>query len=266
MVRSNAAHEQAAVGFVENVHRATVAVSRARRGLYIFGNASNLLRSTLESRETWLNVVQEFGSQKSLGTELPLVCRNHGVVTKIKEPSDWTEIDGGCKSQCDYKCDSGHSCPKKCHPTGQDSHSCPGRCEKILACGHECRQQCGQQCLCIKRCGEMKAIVPAKMVKSTANQFPSFRDVDVEERQEWPKQQRRTSKVSRASRHKGKSLAPAMGVGNDSNRSSEYLSSVSTEVDTKKSESITSTETERYHSIDTLLSTGFRNLVFGPEE
>lgn len=118
-------------GFVANENRAVVALSRARCGMYIFGNCFNVLNSNAQSQETWQKVIDVFKAKDAIGKYLPVVCRNHSRVTEIKELDGWDDIPGGgCRQPCDEKCLEGHSCPTTCHPTRHTDLECT-ECQRI---------------------------------------------------------------------------------------------------------------------------------------
>lgn len=78
LVRSN---EYETIGFLEVENRICVALSRAKRGLYIFGDAEQLSRSSM----LWWYVVQQMAHKPCrIGYHLPLRCSNHGNVTFVK--------------------------------------------------------------------------------------------------------------------------------------------------------------------------------------
>ncbi len=92
IVRSPQAGQGSRVGFVENVHRATVALSRARNAFYIFGNAANLSDSV-----TWGPVLDRLSSSR--GDYLPLVCPIHETTAFVRRLEDWSSIsvEEGCR-------------------------------------------------------------------------------------------------------------------------------------------------------------------------
>lgn len=83
LVRSN---EGRKIGFLENRNRICVALSRAQRGLYIFGDAENLSKSSM----LWYQVIQRMAQKPCrVGFNLPLECSNHGNVTFVKGKPNW---------------------------------------------------------------------------------------------------------------------------------------------------------------------------------
>lgn len=94
VVRSSVPGQKPNVGFVDNLHRVTVALSRARNAFYIFGNAANLTASA-----TWHPVIDALGPLKN--TYLPLVCPAHGTKTVVRCSRDWSAVsgEGGCRGE-----------------------------------------------------------------------------------------------------------------------------------------------------------------------
>jgi helicase required for RNAi-mediated heterochromatin assembly 1 len=153
LVRSNL---NMGIGFLNNKNRLTVGLSRARRGLYLFGNAVTL--SGPESDEDlsgrnplWLPLLQFMGRQNRFDVDdgFPITCTKHGNKVIIQEPVDWERRVGGCNVKCseaDLPC--GHPCPLKCHPFDHSIVVCTVKCLKTLQCGHGCSEFCGTKCYC----------------------------------------------------------------------------------------------------------------------
>ncbi|KAF5678483.1 nonsense-mediated mRNA decay protein [Fusarium heterosporum] len=143
-------------GFVSNENRAVVATSRAKCGMYIFGNCDNLVgqdQSRDQSRETWAKVYRVFLEKDCIGQYIPVTCKNHGRVTKISEIDGWDTIPGaGCDLNCGRRCPEGHLCQITCHPFEQSEIKCRQACERILDCGHNCGAICSDSCRCLQQC------------------------------------------------------------------------------------------------------------------
>ncbi|CAO2653891.1 Nn.00g106240.m01.CDS01 [Neocucurbitaria sp. VM-36] len=117
LVRSNRNH---AIGFLSSDNRACVALSRAKRGFYMFGNAELL---ACESG-TWGAVIDimhgdkkvkvKTGQKRRLGYQFPLECSKHARKIWIEEPDDWECIHGGCDMKCDGSLPSMCCDPCKC--------------------------------------------------------------------------------------------------------------------------------------------------------
>lgn len=77
LVRSNETNK---IGFLANENRVCVALSRAKRGFYIFGNAESLA----VSNGLWWKVSQIMrNAPKRMGYFLPLTCNKHKATTLI---------------------------------------------------------------------------------------------------------------------------------------------------------------------------------------
>ncbi|KAI9302511.1 RNA helicase [Cunninghamella echinulata] len=143
LVRSNM---QGQIGFLKVANRVCVALSRAKHGCYIFGNA----RLLCEKSELWNEIIanMEDGEKEMIGTKLNLKCAQHGTITKVQWPVDFTETqEGGCKRICGRVLDCGHQCPLQCHTYEHDDVRCKSQCRKIFTtCGHQCTKMCSDDC------------------------------------------------------------------------------------------------------------------------
>ncbi|MCJ1404379.1 hypothetical protein MMC11_007604 [Xylographa trunciseda] len=86
------------IGFLKIDNRVCVALSRARRGFYIFGN-DKLLRRSSPLWNKVLRVMEE--EPRRIGQALPITCTNHHEKTLIKYPSEWEYVNGGCGTRCE---------------------------------------------------------------------------------------------------------------------------------------------------------------------
>jgi helicase required for RNAi-mediated heterochromatin assembly 1 len=116
LARSNKTHS---IGFLASENRACVALSRAKRGFYLFGNAELLASES----SIWGTVVEIMygnktktkvttGQTRRVGYNLPLQCNTHQRKIWIQEPEDWEYLHGGCDLQCGGKLPCQHKCRK----------------------------------------------------------------------------------------------------------------------------------------------------------
>ena len=112
------------IGFLEVRNRVCVAISRAKRGFYMFGNAEKLV----VANETWEAIVKIMwnhgsrsmvpatGASIRIGYWLPLTCIKHRSTSYIQDASDWELSNGGCADKCQCTLSCGHKCALMCHP------------------------------------------------------------------------------------------------------------------------------------------------------
>jgi helicase required for RNAi-mediated heterochromatin assembly 1 len=138
LVRSNTRRN---IGFLSVENRVCVALSRAKRGFYIFGNAENLCHT---NRMWWevLKIMAE--NPRRVGFSLPLTCQNHGRKIWINDHLQFNSLTAGCDRPCPENLPCGHQCPAKCHPVPHSSIACPLPCRQIIPCGfnHQCIENC----------------------------------------------------------------------------------------------------------------------------
>ncbi|KAG9231336.1 P-loop containing nucleoside triphosphate hydrolase protein [Amylocarpus encephaloides] len=180
LVRSNT---QSLIGFLENRNRLVVALSRARRGLYLFGNAL-----TLTSEEA---TVDSFGrdplwapllwymrtiARLDIVNGLPITCQNHHRTMQIFEPDDWVSVEGGgCTARCGGVLDCGHSCTWSCHVVSHSMIVCKQPCTRPLVCGHGCSTICGEECFCSQCEPVLQAVQAIALTEPEA--LPSLSDM-----------------------------------------------------------------------------------------
>ncbi|KAH7311881.1 P-loop containing nucleoside triphosphate hydrolase protein [Rhexocercosporidium sp. MPI-PUGE-AT-0058] len=153
MVRSN---QSLGVGFLDNRNRLVVALSRARRGLYLFGNSMTLTAGeTTElayGRDPLFDPLILFMRDQgryNIDGGLPITCCQHNLVTRIYDIDDWGPLAGGCQKRCAggvLPC--GHACTLLCHPFDHSRIICREACTRGLPCGHGCSRTCGETCVC----------------------------------------------------------------------------------------------------------------------
>lgn len=114
LVRSNPENN---IGFLKISNRVCVALSRARMGLFIFGNSKCLLGS---EHKLWEDVVSYLKENAFFGDALKFQCAFHKIATEVKTVEDFHKIpEGGCMRPCEARMDCGHSCTSICHPYEQ---------------------------------------------------------------------------------------------------------------------------------------------------
>ncbi|XP_071084840.1 NFX1-type zinc finger-containing protein 1-like [Haliotis cracherodii] len=169
LVRSNA---EGSVGFLKIENRVCVALSRAKKGLYVIGNFDLLAQES----QLWREIKKDLQQNNQIGTALNLYCQNHPRDTGIaaRKPDDFNKApEGGCMKQCTFRLECGHVCSRLCHPydPNHEEYKCNKPCPKtICKNNHPCPRLCYQQCekcevpveKSIPRCGH-KQLVPCGM-------------------------------------------------------------------------------------------------------
>ncbi|KAL1310531.1 hypothetical protein AAFC00_000814 [Neodothiora populina] len=147
----------ASVGFIANPNRVNVALSRARNGLYVFGNSTLLARDGGHLWKDLLEILEgadssivdpSSGGQSCLSRGLPLLCGCGAEKTLMFSAKDIVEKPHGCKRVCNAKLSCGHNCGRNCHESPHDSMSCQKSCQRVLVCGHACISRCNELCKC----------------------------------------------------------------------------------------------------------------------
>ncbi|KAG9309778.1 hypothetical protein JVU11DRAFT_10152 [Chiua virens] len=140
-------HTRVNIGFLKSENRTNVALSRAREGLYIFGNAENLSSKS----SMWRSILEELDAQDALGPALPVACHQHPDKEEfVSRPGQLSRIapDGGCMEQCDTLLKCGHLCPFKCHCDDPKHLAvvCTKPCRRLCHRDHPCRKDCNVPC------------------------------------------------------------------------------------------------------------------------
>ncbi|XP_065661933.1 uncharacterized protein LOC136084818 isoform X2 [Hydra vulgaris] len=137
--------EKSQTGFVKEVNRMIVLLSRARLGMYIIGNINYFeekpdesirhwtdtltkLKEPCESdtsQETYLNVKEQHYSGPRLGNKLPICCPVHrGKTTFYAESGQQLNLNF-CQEMCTHVLPCTHRCNFTCHFLNKDSHNTP---------------------------------------------------------------------------------------------------------------------------------------------
>ncbi|KAL3847673.1 hypothetical protein ACJMK2_018572 [Sinanodonta woodiana] len=145
LVRSN---KDGKIGFVGVENRICVALSRAKKGLYVIGNFNLLSKCS----SLWKEMVLTMQTKGLLGQGLNLYCQNHPNDTSITAfaSTDFNMApDGGCSKKCDYRLNCGHVCQMFCHPVNPEHtfYKCLKTCELVMcASNHKCKKMCYERC------------------------------------------------------------------------------------------------------------------------
>lgn len=144
LVRSN---EEGKIGFLQTQNRVCVALSRAKKGLYVVGN----IEMMAEAGVLWNAIMKDLKKDSRLVDALPLACQNHpDSIIQAKLPEDFSKApEGGCMLDCGYRLNCGHVCPLKCHPTDPEhkEYLCKKPClKKLCDLGHNCPKLCHESC------------------------------------------------------------------------------------------------------------------------
>ena len=161
------------IGHLRTRNRLCVAVSRARCGLYMVGNAA-LLQA---KNDNWSKVINHLRKKNEVGTAIPLVCERHPRSFGDIEASRKFSLECGvCRERCKELMRCGkHQCPSECHDHFQFSAAickvevkftydrcghegrkpcfqreedvpCQRLCERELQCRHRCPLKCHENC------------------------------------------------------------------------------------------------------------------------
>ncbi|KAJ7163577.1 hypothetical protein C8R43DRAFT_1171786, partial [Mycena crocata] len=143
------------IGFLASENRTNVALSRAKEGLFILGNSSQLASRS----KMWRDVIDELEAADCVGTALPVSCHRHpDRVEPVSKPGQLPLFapDGGCLEPCNFRLKCGHVCHYKacilcwhCHPDDPKhlAVSCPQPCRRLCPrMGHPCHKECSDDC------------------------------------------------------------------------------------------------------------------------
>ncbi|KAI9068435.1 hypothetical protein FKP32DRAFT_1561707 [Trametes sanguinea] len=168
----------ASIGFLKSSNRINVALSRAKHGLYIMGNAANLRANT-----TWATILDEMENRDQLATSFPIACPRHPEQSRlISKPGELPLASpaGGCLLPCGFRMNCGHICPSACHaaPDNHRSMKCVAPCNRTPCprrhpCSRKCYEDCGRCQFPIYNvtlpCGHVEAKVPCCQLEDLAS-------------------------------------------------------------------------------------------------
>ena len=137
------------IGFLKIANRVCVALSRARKGFYIIGNATLLSE---QDPELWGKIITDMREKGHLGTHLKLVCQNHPQnFIEASSADDFENApEGGCSEPCQFGMpDCEHICQSFCHPIDvehKEEFACQMPCARSCDYDHPCPKICSEDC------------------------------------------------------------------------------------------------------------------------
>ncbi|KAI6660404.1 NFX1-type zinc finger-containing protein 1-like [Oopsacas minuta] len=154
VVRSN---KRNIIGHCSIDNRVCVALSRAKEGLIMIGNARSLRAASRGTQSNlWNTVLDNFGPSRVSET-FPLYCHRHPASSRdIHTPQELEKYkDGICKLPCEELLNCGHRCKLLCHYINHRKVKCKEFCERMNPeCGHPCVKENGDGLkFCYERCG-----------------------------------------------------------------------------------------------------------------
>lgn len=147
-VRSN---EEGDIGFLNDLHRVNVALSRAKCGLYCVGN----FKCLAENNRLWQKIMSHLEEHQATGTALEIYCQNHKNKKQLVSSKDDFNgaPDGGCKDSCRVRLHCGHRCRSACHIVDIEHKDQFGKCnvkcnKEVCESNHRCEKVChpGDEC------------------------------------------------------------------------------------------------------------------------
>ena len=132
-------------GFIVEAERVTVLMSRAKKGMLLFGNKSILCRQN----SAWNKVFDE--GRIDVFPHLVIHCRSHKTRRSVIKGADFEAFapDGGCRSLCSRKLSCGHVCPRMCH--FDDANHTHGAVHCLCVVSHRCEHAHPLEITCASR-------------------------------------------------------------------------------------------------------------------
>ncbi|KHJ75807.1 hypothetical protein OESDEN_24576 [Oesophagostomum dentatum] len=138
--------EMEGIGFLATKNRITVALTRAKHGMYVVANFGYLS----ECSSFWNKICNTMFENNLISSVLKIKCQSHGNVQEIIDPNDFDEKspEGGCQEICGAALSCGHTCPRRCHPIDDHlSYRCLQPCMKKCKeerFRHQCQRLCSE--------------------------------------------------------------------------------------------------------------------------
>ncbi|GMK56414.1 hypothetical protein CspeluHIS016_0302540 [Cutaneotrichosporon spelunceum] len=119
------------IGFLRSCNRINVALSRAKHGMYIFGNADQLASGS----EMWRTIIHELEDEGAIGPGIPanIFCWQLENLSAVRCKTPMSKLLPFCE----------HSAMVECHREDLADVVCSARCAESMGC---CNQLCGGRC------------------------------------------------------------------------------------------------------------------------
>lgn len=172
-VRSN----PTTIGFLKESNRVCVALSRARKGMFCFGN----FQLYSDRNDLWNDIVVKLRDKNIIGDTLPLQCHRHKTVYVAKSAQDICDfLSSGCSEICNFELPCGHLCTRPCHFEDPDHqfYLCKQPCTKIIDENRVCPRLCFERCKKGKKksfllpCGHTSSRIDSLCVQEETKRLP----------------------------------------------------------------------------------------------
>ncbi|KAL6694498.1 P-loop containing nucleoside triphosphate hydrolase protein [Trichoderma pleuroticola] len=155
MARSN---KNGDIGFLVACERLVVLMSRARKGIILYGNMNTFLASK-KGGELWKKYFDAMKEKGFLFDGLPVHCEQHPTrLSVLQKPQDFDQHcpDGGCAESCGAVLGCGkHTCERRCHRlTDHSQVPCTKMMKKTCERGHNIKYLCGKENQGCKSCAK----------------------------------------------------------------------------------------------------------------
>ncbi|KAK4061577.1 uncharacterized protein Triagg1_10286 [Trichoderma aggressivum f. europaeum] len=155
MARSN---KNGDIGFLVACERLVVLMSRARKGIILYGNTNTFLASK-KGGELWKKYFDAMKEKGFLFDGLPVHCEQHPTrLSILQKPQDFDQHcpDGGCAESCGAVLGCGkHTCERRCHRlTDHSQVPCTKMMKKTCERGHNIKYLCGKENQGCKSCAK----------------------------------------------------------------------------------------------------------------
>lgn len=172
------------IGFLKESNRVCVALSRAKKGMFCFGN----FQLFSDKNDLWKNIVEKLREKNMIGDKLVLKCHKHNSVSPVQSAHEISNfLYSGCSEKCDFLLSCGHKCTRSCHFNDPDhvQFLCKEPCNKMIDEIRVCPRLCCQKCKKVKKqsfilpCGHSNSRKDALCSEDVPRQLPCGDEVTI---------------------------------------------------------------------------------------